>query len=243
VDVLRAIDADIIALQEVLSFEDDNPEKCQFRFFVEELGFHCAFGETRRLKGGPYGNVVLSRFPIRVRQNFDITAPGRERRGCLRTDIQIGSSLLHVFNVHFGTAILEHRQQARRLFDERIVSHGELEGTRIVLGDFNEWIRGMVGPTFKTHLQHADVRKYLRPRRTYPGVLPIFNLDHIYFDPELKLEHLQIYRERPALIASDHLPLVADFRLQPYARRETPDFYAAATVSSAATESRTFSRL
>ncbi len=213
VDVLRAIDADIIALQEVLSIEGSHREKDQLRFIVEELGFHFAFGETRRLKGGRYGNVVLSRFPIHINRNFDITAPGREKRGCLRTDIDVNGSLLHVFNVHFGTAVLEHRQQARRLFEERIVSHSELRGTRIVLGDFNEWIRGVVGPTFKSHLKHADIRKHLKPRRTYPGVLPIFTLDHIYFDPALELERLELYRRRPALIASDHLPLVADFRL------------------------------
>lgn len=212
--MLQAIDADIVALQEVLSIEGGQREKDQLRFIVEELGFHYAFGETRKLKGGRYGNVVLSRFPIHIDRNFDITAPGCERRGCLRTDIRVNGSLLHVFNVHFGTAILEHRQQARRLFEERIVSHSDLHGSRIVMGDFNEWIRGVVGPTFKSHLEHADVRKYLKRRRTYPGVLPIFNLDHIYFDPSLKLERLQLYKGRPALIASDHLPLVADFHLE-----------------------------
>jgi endonuclease/exonuclease/phosphatase family metal-dependent hydrolase len=218
---LKAIDADIIALQEVLSVDGDNREKDQLRFIVDELGFHFAFGETRRIRGGRYGNVVLSRFPIHIDRNFDITAPGHTGRACLRTDIQVNGSMMHVFNVHFGTAIFEHRQQARRLFEDRIVSHAELRGTRIVLGDFNEWIRGMVMPAFKPHLEHADVRRYLRPKRTYPGVLPIFNLDHIYFDRSLKLEALQSYRSRPALIASDHLPLVADFS---YKSQATPSF-------------------
>ena len=212
-DVLKGIDADIIALQEVLSIEGPKREEDQLRFIVDELGFDFAFGETRRLKGGRYGNVVLSRFPIHVHRNFDITTPGHERRGCLRTDIQVNGSMLHVFNVHLGTAIVDHRQQARRLFDERIVSHAELQGRRIVLGDFNEWFRGMVGPTLKSHLEHADVRQHLKRPRTYPGVLPIFNLDHIYFDRSLKLERLHLHKRRPALIASDHLPLVADFTL------------------------------
>jgi endonuclease/exonuclease/phosphatase family metal-dependent hydrolase len=125
----------------------------------------------------------------------------------------VNGSILHVFNVHFGTALYEHWLQARRLFEEKIVSHAELHGPRIVLGDFNEWIRGVVMPTFKSHLEHADVRRYLKPRRTYPGLLPIFNLDHIYFERPLKLEWLHLYKRRPALIASDHLPLVADFAL------------------------------
>jgi endonuclease/exonuclease/phosphatase family metal-dependent hydrolase len=37
-------------------------------------------------------------------------------------------------------------------------------------------------------------------------------LDHIYYDPDLKLENLLIHRSRKAIIASDHLPLLADFR-------------------------------
>jgi endonuclease/exonuclease/phosphatase family metal-dependent hydrolase len=36
------------------------------------------------------------------------------------------------------------------------------------------------------------------------------HLDHIYFDRNLILEKLILHRSRTALIASDHLPLVAD---------------------------------
>ena len=212
-DVLQHINADIIALQEVLSIEGDNRERDQLRFLADGLGFHFAFGETRRLKGGGYGNVVLSRFPIHAHRHYDISKRGREPRGCLRTDIHLTASTIHVFNVHFGTAFFEHRQQARRLFEEEIVCHGELKGPRIVLGDFNEWMRGAVTRTLKLHLKHADIRHYLKRSRTYPGVLPIFHLDNIYFDPALTLERLHLHKARPAMIASDHLPLVADFRL------------------------------
>ena len=41
----------------------------------------------------------------------------------------------------------------------------------------------------------------------------MLNLDHVYFDRELELESLQLHRSRQALVASDHLPLVADFKL------------------------------
>ena len=62
VEVLGEVDADIIALQEVLSVEGKNPEDHQARFIAEELGFDYRIGENRRLKGGTYGNVTLSRF-------------------------------------------------------------------------------------------------------------------------------------------------------------------------------------
>jgi endonuclease/exonuclease/phosphatase family metal-dependent hydrolase len=214
VDVLEQIDADIIALQEVLSIEGRDREADQVRFIAEQMGFRFAFGETRRLRGGRYGNVVLTRLPIHVHQNYDISTGGREPRGCLRTDIRLPGSTLHIFNVHFGTAFFEHRAQARRLFEDRIVNHHELTGVRIVLGDFNEWLRGAVSRTLRSHLQWADFRHHLRRRRTYPGVLPIFQLDNIYFDAGLALERLKLHKGRKAMIASDHLPLVADFRFQ-----------------------------
>lgn len=212
-DVLREINADIVALQEVVSLDGGTRDEDQARFLAEELGYSFAFGENRLYRGGRYGNVVLTRFPIGLDQNYDISAGGREARGCLRTDILFGEATLHVFNVHFGTAFFEHRQQARKLFEDGIVSHENLTGSRIVLGDFNEWLRGSVTRTLKSHLESADIRSHLGRSRTYPGVLPIFQLDHIYFDSELELEHLHLYQSRTALVASDHLPLVADLRI------------------------------
>jgi endonuclease/exonuclease/phosphatase family metal-dependent hydrolase len=39
------------------------------------------------------------------------------------------------------------------------------------------------------------------------------HLDHIYFDDSLDLERMTLHKSRAALVASDHLPLVADFRI------------------------------
>src|SRR4030095_2984074 len=121
VEVLRELRPDIVALQEVVSLEGGSREEDQARFVAGELGFHFAFGENQRHKGGRYGNVVLTRFPIQRHQNYDISAGGRERRGCLRTDVRFDDSTLHVFNVHFGTRFFEQRKQARKLFDEGII--------------------------------------------------------------------------------------------------------------------------
>jgi endonuclease/exonuclease/phosphatase family metal-dependent hydrolase len=66
-------------------------------------------------------------------------------------------------------------------------------------------------------LQHefesVDIQLHLNRRRTYPGVLPLMHLDHMYFDRDLALEEFLLHRSRMALVASDHLPLVAEFRV------------------------------
>ena len=213
VKVLRELRPDIVALQEVVSLEGASREQDQARFVAEELGFHFVFGENRRHQGGRYGNVVLTRFPIQSHRNYDISAGGRERRGCLRTDVRFDDGTLHVFNVHFGTRFFEQRKQARKLIEEGIVTNEDLAGPRIVLGDFNEWLRGSVTSTLSAHLNKANVRRNLKKSRTFPGRFPIFRLDHIYIDRTLRLKHLYRYRSRTALVASDHLPLVADLSL------------------------------
>lgn len=214
VQILRELDADIIALQEVLCVPGPEREGDQAQFIADGLGIHLAFGENRRLKGGGYGNLVLTRFPLRAARNYDISAPGREPRGCLRADIDLGGTgVLHVFNVHLGTSFFERRQQARKLMHAGILRHGDVTGARVVLGDFNEWTRGLASRLLDSHLERADARGHARRSSTYPGVLPLLRLDHIYFDPALGLERLTLYRSRTALVASDHLPLVADFRL------------------------------
>ena len=211
VEVLREIDADIVALQEVVSAPNVQRED-QARFIATELGYHSCFGENRRVDGAPYGNLLLSRFHMRASRNHDISTDGRERRGCLRADIAIGETTLHVFNVHLGTSFFERRRQGQMLVSREILQRYDLAGPRLILGDFNEWTRGLTSRLLAGHLESPDLRRHLPRSRTYPGVLPFLHLDHMYFDRSLKLEQLILHRSRTALVASDHLPLVADFR-------------------------------
>lgn len=214
-EVLSELNADIIALQEVLSIEGKTPEDNQARFIADELGLDYRLGENRKLNGGAYGNVILSRLPLVSIYNYDLSHQGREPRGCLRADVDLGHNrMLHVYNVHLGTSYLERRHQARRLFDTRILRNGDLTGARIILGDFNEWTRELASRLLSEHFGSVDVQFYLGWPRTYPGVLPFLRLDHIYFDTSLMLEGATLYRSRKALIASDHLPIVADFHLR-----------------------------
>ncbi|MFN2597537.1 MAG: endonuclease/exonuclease/phosphatase family protein [Pyrinomonadaceae bacterium] len=216
--VLRELDADVIALQEVISHRDGaEREADQARFIAEESGYEYCLGENRKLRGAAYGNATLSRLPWARVENYDITWRGRERRGCLRVDIRLDEGAgaepptLHLFNVHLGTAFIERRHQARALVGEKILRNPELTGARLVVGDFNEWTRGLATRLLSEELRAADVRTHLKSARTYPGALPLVHLDHIYYDPPLELVSLRLHKSLTALVASDHLPLVADF--------------------------------
>jgi endonuclease/exonuclease/phosphatase family metal-dependent hydrolase len=85
---------------------------------------------------------------------------------------------------------------------------------KIVLGDFNEWMKGLTTEVLSERLQSIDLGQHLRRRRTYPGVFPVLHLDHIYYEGNVHVLSLDLPRTRPALIASDHLPLVAEVRVR-----------------------------
>jgi len=215
VEVLSEIDADIIGLQEVLCVQGQEDRNDQAHFIARELGLEFRLGENRQLKGGAYGNVVLSRFPLSEARNHDISIVGREQRGCLRVDVNLhGQQPLHIYNVHLGTSFIERRRQARKLLHDDVLKNGDHIGPRVLLGDFNEWTRGLASRMLEEHFQSADIRLHLGRARTYPGVLPFLHLDHIYFDDALELMDAKLHRSRNALVASDHLPIVAEFRIR-----------------------------
>jgi endonuclease/exonuclease/phosphatase family metal-dependent hydrolase len=203
--VLRSIDADVVALQEVVGAGATGASQ------AEELGAALGMGwvmaTARRFRGHQYGNVVLSRCPIVNHLEHDLSWKTCERRCLQRVDIDVRGHVLHVYNVHLGTAILERRYQAQRL--ATIVSDRHVAGAKLVLGDFNEWMRGMTTTLMSSRMKSVNLRDYLPRRRTYPGLFPILHLDHIYYAGALEIEGIELARTRLSLVASDHLPLVA----------------------------------
>ena len=204
-EVLQGIGADVIALQEVIGAGAWHEGQAQE--IGAALGMGWVMATTRILRRHAYGNVVLSRFPIVHHVRYDLSWKTCEPRCCQRVDVDVEGRPLHIYNVHFGTAILERRVQAERL--AAIVCHRRVAGPKVVLGDFNEWTRGPASALLSERLNGVDLAAHLRRRRTYPGVLPLVHLDHIYYAGKVEVERVELVRTRRALIASDHLPLVA----------------------------------
>jgi endonuclease/exonuclease/phosphatase family metal-dependent hydrolase len=211
-DVIGRLNADVVALQEIFRADDSqNDEADQVAYLADALGYHFAFGENRLMRGAPYGNATLSRYPIVFREKYDLTWRRQERRGCLRTDIRVAAGrTVHVYNVHLSTRYFARPHQARRLLSAEVVNHPTARGPRIVVGDFNEWTRGLASRLMGASFASVDVR-LLGRRSTYPGLFPVLHLDHFYYDTALKLRACRLDRSKLALAASDHLPLIAEF--------------------------------
>lgn len=209
VSVLAAIDADVVALQEVIGASPLKPG--QAAELGAALGMGWVMAPTRHLRTALFGNVILSRYPVKQHVQYDVTWKTCEHRGVQRVDVSLEEDTLHVYNVHLGTAVLERRYQAPRLAS--FVHDHRVTGPKIILGDFNEWMRGLATRTLSSLFDSVDIHAHLRRRRTYPGLFPLLHLDHIYYEGKVEIRHVELPRTRKALIASDHLPLVANVRL------------------------------
>jgi endonuclease/exonuclease/phosphatase family metal-dependent hydrolase len=223
VRILRHYDPDLVLLQEV----DEGAPRSQELDLAKELAGalalpHFAVGHNVSLKKGRYGNATLSRFPILRERNIDLSiASWMIRRGCQHTSLDLnagdgGTRRLEVFNLHLGLSARERVQQVERL--RRSSEFGALgpDTPLLVGGDFNDW-RSLLWPTFTNGLgfRCATDRKSgpYRVIPTYPAFSPQTGLDRIYYRGPLRLCSVHGCRLQIARVASDHLPIVADFEV------------------------------
>jgi len=214
--VIAEIGPDVIGLQEVIR-EQGIAHQDQAAYLADQLGMKLVMGVTRSYRGGTYGNAVLSRLPVLGWAACDLSHGAREPRACLRVDLDVDGSPLHVFNCHFGLALRERRQQVD-LLARFIRDAAALAGPRVVMGDFNEWHPGPVSRKLKREFS-SPMR---RMRRTHPAPFPLFALDRLYWDVELEGREFHVHVSRLARVASDHLPIVATLGVRLSARTPRP---------------------
>lgn len=210
---------DVALLQEV---DDGVPRSREIdlaRELAAELGYeHLAVGHNVSLKKGRYGNATLSRFPIVRERNIDLTIGGRKRRGCQHTQVELGDDFgavtLEVFNLHLGLSAQERRKQLRILGRSKELRRVAGETPCLVGGDFNDW-RSLLHPAMEELGFESTAGPSGRNAsfRTYPSFSPQGGLDRIYTRGPLKLLQARRCRLKLSRVASDHLPVLADFEL------------------------------
>ena len=210
--LLEDMRCDVAALQEVGDTDRPRPEtelSDPASWLGRRLGWFVAYGPNLVLRGQPYGNAVLSRFPISHAHNYDLSVPSREPRGCLRADLSLpdGKSL-HLFDLHLGLSGGERRRQASMLLSADLLRDTALTAPLVVCGDFNLWspLPGPILRLLRTHLRDAAVEARSR-RPTYPSSWPLLRLDRAYVDDGVQVLSCGVVNDPRTRMASDHLPL------------------------------------
>jgi endonuclease/exonuclease/phosphatase family metal-dependent hydrolase len=211
VRVLRELDADIVALQEVEYHDVDGID------LLEHLAGRSSLtpiaGPTMFKPRRAYGNAILTRLPVTAVRPVDISQPGREPRGALDVDFACKGVSCRVIATHLGLLPGERRIQINTLlplFDEHPAD------VAVLLGDLNEWL--LWGRPLRWLHRRFSPTPHLR---TFPSRLPLFALDRIWVSPATCLQQIETHDTPAAKTASDHLPLKAVLDM-PAALR-TPD--------------------
>ena len=215
IEVVRHHNPDVLFLQEVDRGVARSRRLWLDHHIAKELGYpYHAWSQARVLKEGSYGNATLSRWPIVKRRALDLTIGRKKRRNALYTRIRMphGASL-HSFNWHLGLGATERDAQVARLLASGTMRDLARDSKVLVVGDTNDWRNllyrgaGIQEAGFHAWTEHGR-RKHIR---TFPSAQPVGALDKFFWRGPLRDAHLHASRLKLTRLASDHLPLVAEF--------------------------------
>jgi endonuclease/exonuclease/phosphatase family metal-dependent hydrolase len=204
--VIGELDADIVALQEFTYPASVALETRQPVVLTMLDGYECALGPTRQTVTHCFGNALFTRHPLAGVHRIDLSIERREARGAIAATIQIKDAApVHVLAAHLGLRVRERRFQVRQILDY-LDSVGDTP--LVVLGDFNDWLPGRS----VVHVLDDRLGRPVRPP-SFPAQWPVAPLDRIWIRPFDALQRIFVHATPAARVASDHLPVVADIRL------------------------------
>lgn len=208
--VILDANVSVVALQEV----DIGVTRSEGRNLLSELAEltglrHAVFGKNLDFQGGEYGNAILSAYPIAAYRNTHLRQlTSGEQRGVQEAVLDVNGTALVVLNTH-----LDHTQDdserlysIRQLIDEILPLHAT--DCLILAGDINDIPGSNAYAKIKGELADAWSAAGEGPGFTFPADIPERRIDYIFHGPQLE----PISAEVPSTEASDHRPLVVEFR-------------------------------
>ncbi len=196
--VLKAINPDIVALQEVDRRFGSRTSSLPRPLIAAETALEIVDLAPRPQSIGWHGNAILLRKGTGVQATHTLALPGLEPRGAVVVDL----AALRVVGVHLSLRRKERQAQVASIagFLAKLPPL-----PTVIMGDFNEWSRQNRNLSALEHQFRLHT-----PGHSYPTLRPMVGLDKIALSHELKLEGGGVHRCRAAKMASDHMPIWAD---------------------------------
>jgi len=201
-NTIKRHEPDVIAIQEVDSRKLVAGARSPFELLREAVGEHGIHAKSITTADGDYGQMLVSRWPLKASEVHDISHANREPRRAIETEVCADAGSFRVIAAHLGLNLSERRFQVQRLL-EIVKKHPT---TTVMLGDFNDWFWP---GSLRDAMRHEFPARTRHP--TYPSRFPILRLDRVFCWPRQTL--VRSFVDRDACHASDHLPVIADVAL------------------------------
>lgn len=224
---LRSTDADIICLQEFHAPKGDDVKE----FFSRVMPGYDAEYFMHITGHGAYGNVILSRFPVKGRGKFDFEESANM---AVYADLDVGGEVLRVYNCHFESyslslprlvkaftsredgkvheaeekmrsSITRRPQQVETVLED--IRNSPVES--IVTGDFNDTPMSYTYQQLKKGKKDSFMEAGKGLGGTYSGLWPFIRIDYVLFPEKCEALYHKVLRK----YYSDHYPIVTRLKI------------------------------
>lgn len=206
-EVLRELDADIIALQEADRRFGARLSALPPHMIAEHSPYKPVPFDVRPGSIGWHGNAILVRKSAEILHHTHLHIPALEPRGAVLADVRLNGVTIRVVGMHLDLSGLWRRRQAHA-----IMAHIDAQPMRmpsVMMGDLNEWRRS--GGCLHDFAQHH----ILAPcGPSFHARQPIARLDRIIVSRDVEVGETGVFSSLTARTASDHLPVWARIRVE-----------------------------
>lgn len=208
-EAIRKCGADVVGINESYGPGSAYGDKAQAQRLAEELGWYWYFAGATTLKEGPYGNSIVSKYPLKCASTVVIPDPVLKRykgyyetRCILLCTILVEGRELNIAVTHFGLNPDEQRKAVRRL--RRLMSPERF----VLMGDLNVLPDDRVLRPLRKRLK--DTAAALGDSiLTFPSDAPEKKIDYVFVSEDVRVTSAEV----PNLVVSDHRPYIAELEI------------------------------
>jgi endonuclease/exonuclease/phosphatase family metal-dependent hydrolase len=181
---IRAVRPDLVSLNEV-DTDTTRTHADEPAYLAGATGLHVVYGPNVIYDGGPFGNAVLSRYPVVDSHNLRLPGTtGMEPRGLLTVMVDVAGRRVVFASTHLSDGI--DGRESRPL--QALAASRALRSTSaptILAGDLNSVPADLPARILRRHLLDAQQEGGSGPGDTYPQTSPGSRLDYILHDRRL----------------------------------------------------------
>ena len=181
---IEAVRPDLVSLNEVDS-DTSRTRADEPAYLAAATGLHVVFGPNLIYDGGPFGNAILTRYPVVDSHNLRLPGtPGLEPRGLLTVVVSVGGRRVTFTSTHLSDGD-DGRQS--RLLQALAVARAlrSMTGPTILAGDLNSVPADLPARILRRDLLDAQEEGGTGPGDTYPQTNPSGRFDYILYDRRL----------------------------------------------------------